>query len=577
MKHSGTVAVHDRISRHFVTVGQRRVHYHRAGSGPVVVVLHASACSAKVMRKHVLAFAGRFTVIAPDTPGFGLSDLLPLDQPTTEDLADALAETLSALGITQAAVYGRHTGAQIAVEFAARHPALCAMALTDGFPVYSEEERARRLTSYLPPIVPSFDGAHLLWIWFRYREQHVFWPWNAQDPEHRADTDVPDVDFLHRGVIEMLEAGDGYRIGYATAYRHRGLDVVPDLKVPVCFGGRPGDSQGHTIAMMPGSAWTQQMPRDSAAAIRAECALLLLHPTQGSAPPAPPCSPLPGRSTTNYLDIDGAMVLLRSVGDLASAPPLVLVHHAPGSSALYDELLCEIGKMRPVLAIDLPGHGESDAPGDGAQSVSAWSAALIAVLDRLGISDFHLYGHQGGAAVAVDLACMAPRRVLSMTLDAPVCLNEVEQQTVGEHWLQGVEPVTPVWEGSHLLRVWHMRRDMEFWWPWFDRRRERARKVAPYLDPVQLTREVRELMKQPSSFAPAWRAVMAYPLHQRLAESKQPCLLLGTPADVFYRCVDEAFSARADLQRLDVPDDIPARARAIVDFNLIIQAGLSRP
>ena len=39
-----------RITRHFVTVGERRVHYLRAGSGPALALLHACPVSAKVMR-----------------------------------------------------------------------------------------------------------------------------------------------------------------------------------------------------------------------------------------------------------------------------------------------------------------------------------------------------------------------------------------------------------------------------------------------------------------------------------------------------------------------------------------------
>lgn len=555
-----------RITKHFISIGQRRVHYHRAGHGPVVVVLHASACSAKVMRPYLLGLAGHFTVIAPDTPGFGLSDLLPLEKPTTEDLADALADTLDALGIAQVAVYGRHTGAQIAVEFAARHPHRCAMALTDGFPVYTPEERARRLSTYLPPIVPSFDGAHLVWLWFRYREQHVFWPWNAQDLEHRADTDVPGVDFLHRGVVEMLEAGDGYRIGYATAYRHRGLAVVQDLKVPVCFGGRPGDSQGMTPGSMPPGTWTERMPREADAALRAEREILLRHPAGATASPAPACTALPGRTTTDYVDIDGGMILLRSVGDLRASPPLVMIHHPPGSSALLDALIVEIGRSYPVVALDLPGHGESDAPRDGVQSPAAWAAAVRAVLDRLGVGSFHVYGHQGGASAAVELALAAPMRVLDMVLDAPVCLEEAAQEAIGAAWLQGVEPITPAWDGSHLLRVWHMRRDMALWWPWFARTREHARRFAPRIDPAVLTTEVREILKQPASFAPAWRAVMGYPLRERLAVCRQPCLLIAAPGDVFHPCLAEAATARVDLTRRDIGDDLASRAREILDF-----------
>ena len=66
------------IRKHFVSVKGRRVHYLRFGTGPVLVLLHASACSAKVMRDHIAYFGQKFTVIAPDTPGFGLSDLLPI-------------------------------------------------------------------------------------------------------------------------------------------------------------------------------------------------------------------------------------------------------------------------------------------------------------------------------------------------------------------------------------------------------------------------------------------------------------------------------------------------------------------
>ena len=72
-----------KVTKHFVTVGQRRVHYHRAGEGPAVALLHASPCSAKVLRLPLEVFAQRFTAIAFDTPGFGLSDLLPVERPET--------------------------------------------------------------------------------------------------------------------------------------------------------------------------------------------------------------------------------------------------------------------------------------------------------------------------------------------------------------------------------------------------------------------------------------------------------------------------------------------------------------
>lgn len=552
-----------RVTKHFITVGNRRVHYHRAGDGPAVALLHASPCSAKVLRLPLETFASRFTGFAFDTPGFGLSDALPLDQPETEDLADALAQSLAALGVEHAAVYGRHTGAQIAVEFAARHAAHCAMALTDGFPIYSREVRKARLERYLSPLVPSFDGAHLLWLWFRYREQHVFWPWNEQVAANRSDADVPDPDFLHRGVIELLEAGDAYRIGYATAFRHRGLDALADLKVPVCFGARPGDSQFKTLRQFPPGTWTMEMPRDPLAAASAELRVLEQHPAKGMPPSAPPCLPLPGRTTTDYIGLGESQILVRTSGKLDAAAPVVVIHHAPGSSALYDALVSAIGQDRPAIALDLPGHGESDAAG-APQTVESWADALLRLLDRLKIGAVHLYGHAGGASVAADAALRQPDRVRSLVLDAPIYLGDSERTEIASRWLDGVEPIVPTWDGEHLIRVWHMRRDMELWWPWYERRFANARKTQSRIDPARLTLEVREMMKQPRSFVPAWCAAMNYPLSHRLRSVNVPIVLMAAPEDVFAPCLPNARAAKPDARVVEVEDNAASKAQAIL-------------
>jgi pimeloyl-ACP methyl ester carboxylesterase len=515
-----------RITRHFVTVGKRRVHYLRAGSGPALALLHASPCSAKVMRPLLPVFGEEFTALAFDTPGFGLSDKLPQSAPTVEDFADALAETLEALGIEHTATYGRHTGASIAVEFAARHPRRCALALADGFAVFAKRYTDEELDRYLEPIVPSWDGGHLVRLWFRYRDQHVFWPWNNQTHAARSDADVPDLEFLHRGVVELLEAGNDYRIGYAAPFRHRALDVIPDLKVPVCFGNRPGDSMFLTRGLYPPSAWQEVMPREARAAALAERDILLRHPARGAPPPAPRCTPLPGRTTTDYVDIGGTQLFVRSSGPVEKNPLLVL-HHAPGSSFLYDELVLQ---MAPALAPDLPGHGESEALPGNPQDPAAHAAALERLLDRMGIREVRLYGHNGGAAVALELAHRLGRRARGVALDAPTFLGDEERARLPARY---APPVTPEWDGSHWLRAWHHLRDSELWWPWFERAHLNVRAVPPRIDPAALTVRVREAMKQPASYQSAWQAALAYAWRERLATLDLPLLRMAAPQDVF--------------------------------------------
>ncbi|NBX87605.1 MAG: alpha/beta hydrolase, partial [Bacteroidetes bacterium] len=328
-------------------------------------------------------FAQQFTCFAFDTPGFGLSDPLPVDSPSVEDFADALADTLGALGIAQVATYGRHTGASIAVEFAARHPERCSMALADGFAVFAKAYSPKELDLYLEPIVPQWDGAHILHLWFRYRDQHVFWPWNKQFDANRSDTDVPDLDFLHRGVVELLQAGDGYRVGYAAPFRHRALGVVPDLKVPVCFGVRPGDSMFLTRHLYPADVWMSEAPRDFEAAAVHEMALLALHPAPSVVPKPQPCQALPQRLTEAYVDFEGAQLAVRSSGSWGSGNPVVLLHHAPGSSRLYEAAILAIGAQHPVLAIDLPGHGFSSLAQGNGMSLPGMAHGISDLLHQL--------------------------------------------------------------------------------------------------------------------------------------------------------------------------------------------------
>lgn len=538
------------ITKHFVTVGTRRVHYLRAGSGPALAMLHASPCSAKVMRPLLPVFGERFTCLVFDTPGFGLSDKLPLAKPRVEDFADALDETLGALGIEQAAAYGRHTGASIAVEFAARHPQRCAMAYADGYAVFAKPYTDEQLERYLEPIVPVWDGAHLLRLWFRYRDQHVFWPWNVQTAETRSDADVPDLDFLHRGVVELLEAGDDYRIGYAAPFRHRALEILPDLKVPVCFGHREGDSLYASHKLYPKSAWMELVPRGAEAAVTAERIILERHPARDAPPPAPCCTALPGRTTIDFLDIGGVQVLVRSAGELAGATPLFVLPHTPGSSLVYDALIRE---SAPAFAIDFPGHGESDPLPGNPQSVETWADTAAKVLDKLNLANVRLYGHNGGAAVAVELAARLGRRVTGLVLDAPCFLGDEERKTLPSRY---APEVLPAWEGSQWLRAWHHLRNSELWWPWFERTYLAARKSAPRIAPDDLNLRVREAMKQPASYAPAWQAALSYPGRERLAELKMPVLEIAAEQDVFSH-----LSAG-----LKIRDDARSRAQAIREW-----------
>ena len=225
------------ISRHFVSFPDRQVHFRLAGSGPPLLLLHQSPTSSAEMATEMEAFADEFTVIAPDTPGFGLSDPLPGEPgnaaPDLTPFAEALEEFLSALGIEKILIYGFHTGAMLGFEFARLYPERCAAAIVNGLVVCEPAELADLLQNYnvMPSLTP--EGAHLPWMWARMRDQTLFFPWYKKEPAARMEFDLPEPGLTHDRLIDFLRAEDGGRVAYQAAFAYPTRERIGEVRAPV--------------------------------------------------------------------------------------------------------------------------------------------------------------------------------------------------------------------------------------------------------------------------------------------------------------------------------------------------------
>lgn len=120
---------------------------------------------------------------------------------------------------------------------------------------------------------------------------------------------------------------------------------------------------------------------------------------------------LPGR----LISVDGIRVFCSRGG--AGAPgrsPLLFLHGWFTSHWVFREVvppLCAAG--HDVIAIDLPGFGESDRPPPGSYRYDAVAFAdtVVSVLDALGVDRAHVCGHSMGGAVAITMAARRPERV----------------------------------------------------------------------------------------------------------------------------------------------------------------------
>lgn len=99
------------------------LHYHEAGDGPPLVLLHGSGPGVSAWanyRDNLATFAERFRVLALDFPGFGVS--YSCDGSPLAAAPGSVIDFLDAVGVESAPIVGNSMGGNVAAQVAAAHP-----------------------------------------------------------------------------------------------------------------------------------------------------------------------------------------------------------------------------------------------------------------------------------------------------------------------------------------------------------------------------------------------------------------------------------------------------------------------
>lgn len=96
--------------------------------------------------------------------------------------------------------------------------------------------------------------------------------------------------------------------------------------------------------------------------------------------------------------------------DLGEGPALLLIHGFPLSRKIWQPQLEALSKGFRVIAPDLRGFGDSDAP-DGPYSMDLFADDLVGLLDQLGIEQAVVCGMSMGGYVLMNLLDRYPARV----------------------------------------------------------------------------------------------------------------------------------------------------------------------
>jgi pimeloyl-ACP methyl ester carboxylesterase len=149
-----TPATADPIASKFAEVDGSRVHYLTAGKGPALILLHGYTQTSRMWKPIIPLLAEKFTVIAPDLPGIGDSDI-PTKGLDMKSAATTIHALVQSLGIQKARVVGHDIGLMVAYAYAAQFPA--------------EVEKLVVLDAFLPGVAGWEDVYNNPGIWhFRF-------------------------------------------------------------------------------------------------------------------------------------------------------------------------------------------------------------------------------------------------------------------------------------------------------------------------------------------------------------------------------------------------------------------------
>lgn len=151
---------------------------------------------------------------------------------------------------------------------------------------------------------------------------------------------------------------------------------------------------------------------------------------------------------------------------VGSGPPVMLVHGSFATSSAWRKVVAYLDTEKiSVVAIDLPGCGESDpAPLDSSTLLALEAAAVEAVLkEESSVEPVRLVGHSHGGTIALAVALRGHTRISSLILFEPLPLTFLADMGDAETVDKMISFVTDYQQAFLGGDPWAVRRVIDLW------------------------------------------------------------------------------------------------------------------
>lgn len=121
-------------------------------------------------------------------------------------------------------------------------------------------------------------------------------------------------------------------------------------------------------------------------------------------------------------------------------PTLILIHGFGADKDTWAKLAGYLTKRYRVIAVDIPGFGESYAPGDNV-TILEQAKRLEHFIDKLGVDTFGLIGSSYGGYLSALLASRNHQRVKELCLISPLGIENTDYTDLFQRVLKGEKPM----------------------------------------------------------------------------------------------------------------------------------------
>ncbi|HUO69777.1 MAG TPA: alpha/beta fold hydrolase [Solirubrobacteraceae bacterium] len=108
-----------------------------------------------------------------------------------------------------------------------------------------------------------------------------------------------------------------------------------------------------------------------------------------------------------------------SLIDAGTGPAVVAVHGLGATKGSFLPTVAALSDSFRVIAVDLPGFGDSSKPIGAAYDAPFFARAVVDLLDALSLDRVHLIGNSLGGRIALEVGFTRPERVDRLALLAP--------------------------------------------------------------------------------------------------------------------------------------------------------------